>query len=100
MGQFRKKPIVIDAIQFDMAHWGEMCDFAPEIGEGDDKPHGVWLTEDGREHEGGGIPAFRIPTLEGIMYAREGDWVIRGVAGELYPCKPDIFEATYEPVAG
>lgn len=38
-----------------------------------------------------------IDTLEGSMTARSGDWVIRGVKGELYPCKPDIFEATYEP---
>ena len=39
-----------------------------------------------------------IETLEGTMRANAGDWIIRGVKGELYPCKPDIFEATYEPV--
>ena len=39
-----------------------------------------------------------IPTLEGMMVARPGDWIIRGVKGELYPCKADIFEATYEAV--
>jgi hypothetical protein len=39
----------------------------------------------------------QIQTLEGTMRADEGDWIIRGVKGELYPCKPDIFEATYEP---
>jgi hypothetical protein len=39
-----------------------------------------------------------IETLEGTMKADNGDWIIRGVKGELYPCKPDIFEATYEPV--
>jgi hypothetical protein len=38
-------------------------------------------------------------TLEGVMKASVGDWIIRGVKGELYPCKPDIFEATYEPAA-
>lgn len=38
-----------------------------------------------------------IPTLEGLMVARPGDWIIKGIKGELYPCKPDIFEATYEP---
>ena len=38
-----------------------------------------------------------IPTLEGTMRAEIGDWIIRGVKGEFYPCKPDIFEATYEP---
>jgi len=39
-----------------------------------------------------------INTLEGAMYVSPGDWVIKGVQGEFYPCKPDIFEATYEPV--
>lgn len=39
-----------------------------------------------------------IETLEGIMTARPGDWIITGVLGEQYPCKPDIFEKTYEPV--
>jgi len=41
---------------------------------------------------------LEIPTLEGIMTASKGDWVIKGVKGEVYPCKPDIFAATYEPV--
>jgi hypothetical protein len=41
---------------------------------------------------------MHIPTLEGLMVGIEGDWIIRGVKGELYPCKPDIFAATYEPV--
>jgi hypothetical protein len=44
-------------------------------------------------------PAFMlIETLEGVMRAEVGDWIIRGVKGEFYPCKPDIFAATYEPV--
>lgn len=41
---------------------------------------------------------IHIPTLEGVMTAAPGDWIIRGVAGEFYPCKPDIFERTYEMV--
>ena len=45
-------------------------------------------------------PFLRIVTLEGTMVASKGDWVIRGVQGEFYPCKPDIFEATYEAVGG
>ena len=45
-----------------------------------------------------GEPVLRIQTLEGVMTARIDDWVIRGVNGEFYPCKPDIFAATYEPV--
>lgn len=44
------------------------------------------------------LGTLAIPTLEGTMTAQLGDWVIRGVKGELYPCKPDIFEVTYEPV--
>lgn len=42
--------------------------------------------------------AMEIPTLEGTMHASPGDWIITGVKGERYPCKPDIFEATYELV--
>ena len=42
-------------------------------------------------------PILKIQTLEGVMVARFGDWIIRGVQGEFYPCKPEIFEATYEP---
>lgn len=40
----------------------------------------------------------KIETLEGTMTANPGDWIITGVKGERYPCKPDIFEATYEPI--
>lgn len=42
--------------------------------------------------------SYMIATLEGVMHARRGDWIIRGVAGEFYPCRDDIFHATYEPV--
>ena len=55
----------------------------------------------GRRPEGqqnGNAIQLAIPTLEGLMIADENDWVIKGVKGELYPCKPDIFEATYESV--
>lgn len=48
--------------------------------------------------EAGPHEAWLIPTLEGVMEASPGDWIIRGVADEFYPCKPDIFAATYEPV--
>lgn len=41
-----------------------------------------------------------IPTLEGDMRAERGDYIIRGIKGEFYPCKPDIFEASYDPVGG
>ncbi len=83
MQKFRKKPVVIEAIQITDATF--------------DDPH------PNPEHIKGVIyfPAKRyavILTLEGQMTANMGDWIIRGIKGELYPCKPDIFEATYERV--
>jgi hypothetical protein len=49
------------------------------------------------EHDCYDDAEWMIQTLEGDMWARPGDWIIKGVQGEFYPCKPDIFEATYEP---
>lgn len=80
MTQYRKKPVVIDAIRND-------CD--PEM-------HDTLMRMGCRfEVEGA---AILISTLEGVMRADRGDWIIRGVAGEFYPCKPEIFAATYEAV--
>ena len=88
MPLFRKKPVVIEAVQFDP--WG---------------PHKYQLPtgveyirlggEDNFAYEG---ITFFIDTLEGRMEVKRGDWIIRGVAGELYPCKPEIFAATYDAV--
>jgi len=79
MPQFRKKPVVIEAIQWN----GKLttvehlhAEFSQVLG------------DDG----------LSIHTLEGVMRADVGDWIIKGVKGEVYPCKPDIFAATYEPV--
>lgn len=88
--KYRKKPVVIEAVQLLWTTWNEMCDFAGVGKIEDGKPEGVMLE--------GNKCGLRIPTLEGEMLASEGDYVIRGVKGELYPCKPDIFDATYEPV--
>ena len=79
--KFRKKPVIIEAMMLD------------EYG------HSLvnWLVDNEvkfRFHDGG----MDIPTLEGVMFATKGDWIIKGVKGEFYPCKPDIFEATYEAV--
>ena len=90
MPKFRKKPVVIEAVQLRWGNWSEMCDHAGVGNLADGKPMGRLL-------EGDKI-GLDIPTLEGIMTATEGDWVIKGIMGELYPCKPDIFEATYEEV--
>ena len=87
MPLFRKKPVVINAVQFN-------GDVMPLIEEG-------WNHElPGGLHFEGGNPVIRIQTLEGVMTASVGDWIIRGVKGEFYPCKPDIFDATYEPANG
>ena len=85
MKKYRKKPVVIEAVRLllpetpsDIASWcaGRVC------GAGDLTAK-VWI---------------EIDTLEGVMRADYGDWIIKGVKGEFYPCKPDIFEATYEVV--
>lgn len=78
--KFRKKPVVIEAKQF----FGD-----PNLQECLD-----WIGG----NCGGDDTRIVIQTLEGDMTASKGDWIIRGVKGEFYPCKPDIFEATYEPV--
>lgn len=100
MPQYRKKPVVIEALQLRWDTWSEMCEHA-DVGTGPDKAHGCYVlngvASDDFPGEGAQI-GMRIPTLEGVMIATEGDYIIRGVAGELYPCKPDIFEATYEAV--
>jgi hypothetical protein len=90
MPKFRKKPVVIEAELFDQ-----------------DKQHHLsagfrvamcWdqhdVTANALEH---GDP--HIHTLEGLLWVSDGDWIIKGIKGEFYPCKPDIFEATYESVS-
>lgn len=91
--KFRKKPVEIEAMQFDgsfdsymqIVEWARSHDAlninVREFGEEEsDHTHLV------------------VHTLEGAMRAESGDWIIRGVQGEFYPCKPDIFDATYQPV--
>ena len=80
--RYRKKPVVIEAVQFTGKN-------AQALAEWMDRGVGTSRSPLGVE--------LNIPTLEGVMIASVGDWIIRGVKGELYPCKPDIFEATYEP---
>lgn len=87
--KFRKKPIVIDAIQLDERRLESVCDF---IGERKNYPE---CKIAGINPETG---KFTIKTLEGDMIAEVGDWIIKGINGEFYPIKPDIFEKTYEKV--
>lgn len=94
MGQFRKKPVTVEARLFD----GSWASGQPIL---------AWMSEsswpsdmslprwsDVRESTG----HLYIPTLEGEMTASAGDWIIKGVQGEFYPCKPEIFTATYDAV--
>jgi hypothetical protein len=83
--RFRKKLVVIEAIQYKDTlekTLKEIKDFCKTS---------KYLGSEGHYY-------LIIPTLEGKMRASKGDWIIKGVKGEFYPCKPDIFEATYEPV--
>lgn len=88
--KFRKKPIVVDAIQLTWANWSDVCDFC-RMGPLHDPMQPVGQMD-------GLKISLKIPTPEGWVMARENDWIIRGVAGELYPCRPDIFAQTYEAV--
>lgn len=83
VSRFRKRPVEIEAIR---------------VGDGPYKKAAEWcggtiITSDGRR-----VVGILIKTLEGDMLANLGDWIIRGVKGEHYPCKPDVFDATYERV--
>lgn len=83
MPKFRKKPVVIEAHQFRAADntTHEHVNLSDPAG-ASSPMHGKWW----------------VSTLEGPLVVSDGDWIITGVKGEHYPCKPDIFAATYEPV--
>ena len=104
MAKFRKNSVVIEAVQVTAADfngnaksWAEAWDGSP-FSEAPD-----WIARaivDGEitPHSRGGsdYAQWDIVTLKGVMTAQPGDWIIKGVKGELYPCKPDIFASTYE----
>lgn len=97
MKKFKKKPVVIEAMQFK----GIPNPLGPT---GAEDMNYLGMFDDWIAKSRGSTPckyrggSFYIQTLEGEMEASAGDWIIRGVKGELYPCKEDIFAATYEPV--
>lgn len=90
--KYRKKPVIIEAVQY--------------VGQGNlhpryggRVPNWMWdAFQQGVLVADNGTDPLIVQTLEGSMVLAPGDWLIRGIKGELYPCKPDIFEATYEPV--
>ena len=86
MARFRKKPVVIEAHQWN-----------PEE-KPTNAPQWLWDRLAAKPENFDGSAVLLIETLEGNMRCEPGDWIIKGVKGELYPCKPDIFDATYEKV--
>ena len=95
MGKFRKKPVEIEAVQ--LTYENILNNGTPEntLLENfiQSTKMQLFVTYDIKDSQ-----YALIETLEGTMRANANDWIIKGVNGELYPCKPDIFEKTYEPV--
>ena len=93
--KYKKKPVIIEAIQWTGENLKEVLDFT---GKADNfekyfksfEQYPDFVRSDGN--------TFKIFTLEGVMLASVGDFIIRGIHGEHYPCKPEIFEMTYEKV--
>ena len=86
MAKYRKKPVIVDAVQF-----FDTADSLQELSEFVGKAIRV-------DYSSPNKPTLKINTLEGPHIASVGDYIIKGVKGEFYPCKPDIFEMTYEKV--
>lgn len=97
MPKFRKKPVVIEAFTRESRatnfRWPNWLNEAWQL---DHDTAGAVFAKDYPRSDGS--DQLCIFTLEGIHLVGWGDWIIRGIQGELYPCKPDIFDATYEPV--
>ena len=90
--KYRKKPVVVEAIRWTGDNLEEIKAFVGRRLE-------YWYNDAAWEVQKGPVTIeMKIKTLEGDNYVSIGDYIIRGVAGEYYPCKPDIFEKTYEPV--
>jgi hypothetical protein len=91
--KFRKKPVVIEAMQWNGSAESirQICQWANARFE--DEPNVDYVSC----HDGT-VSDVLVHTLEGEMQVSPGDWIIKGVKGEFYPCKPDIFEQTYERV--
>lgn len=85
--RYRKRPVEIEAMRFTGSNEDEILNWAHEQPD----PPSMWAqkTIDGKTE-------IIIRTLEGQVAARAGDWVIRGIVGEFYPCRDDVFQATYE----
>lgn len=89
MNHYRKKQVVIEAVAFTRNNFDKIVSFT------NGTAHSLKI-----ERTQNGKCTCMIPTLEGEHIANEGDYIIRGVKGEFYPCKPEIFSMTYEPIDG
>ena len=89
MEKYRKKPVVIDAVQLTMTNHQAISSIIAAAG---------YNVRHATKPPMRAITGIVIETLEGDMTADFGDWIIKGVQGEFYPCKPEIFEKTYEKV--
>jgi hypothetical protein len=102
MPKFRKKPVVVEAVQVRWSTWGEVCDFVG--GAISEANPGRNITADEASctcgEQGPDFIAFDLPTTHGELATfRHGDWVLRdSKPGTFYPCKPDVFALTYEAV--
>lgn len=96
---WRKRPVIVEAVQITAADWNggtwDGCPFTAVPEWLSDAMQDGILWPDTPNHTD--YAEWRIKTLEGVVPATPGDWIIRGVMGELYPCRGDIFAATYEP---
>ena len=81
--KYKSKPVVIEAIQWTGENLDELCQFVPQE------------FRHNKIHE-----AIGIATLEGVLFFKESDWIIKGTEGEFYPCKDSVFRRKYEPAEG
>lgn len=88
--KFRKLPVVVSAVQWTGTNADDVLDFTRGLAE---------VRDESYRRVGSNERVLIIETLEGSMRAEPGDWIIRGVKGEFYPCKPDVFAVTYEPAS-
>lgn len=101
MAFYRKRPVVIEAVRFDGVIFGDHGMYNVLFDTADDLP--AWLRDALINEVMFATPYdpdfLFVKTEEGLMEASVGDWIIKGVKGELYPCKPEIFAATYDPAS-
>lgn len=99
--KFKKKPVVVEAFQMTEARRQDNAEWPEWLNEAWNKEHGqVGAVFPKHFPNSDGTDELLIHTREGLALVTHGDWIIRGVEGELYPCKPEIFEKTYDAVKG